>query len=205
MNGNSSKEQSSAIAALALITIFWALPHFAVGASLMLANAKLMRVRTDSQGFGSILALFDQSPNLIGTAFLIQAALAVLTAWGLYHYKTWSVPLLLLLIGAAFLWGIQWLFAANQDLPDRDNFLARAEPDYKLIAFGLAQLAYGVVAFITLIGCGNAFLHPSRSHRRRHRRRDTGESGAWLANEVSTPPQEDTSQKIKRSEPYHRF
>ncbi len=126
MNIKSCKGPSSAMAALALITILWALPHIAVGASLMLAKANLVRVERDShQGFGSILALFDESPNLIGTAFLMQGAFAVLAAWGLFHGKAWSVPLMLLLIGAAFFWGIQWLLLPTRMFLSESTTLAR--------------------------------------------------------------------------------
>jgi hypothetical protein len=191
MSVNSRQQQSTAIAALGFFTILWALPHIAVGAGLIFAKGNLIRVRNDSpQGFGSILALFDQSPYLIGTAFLLQAALAVLAAWGLFHGKAWSVPLMLLLIGAAFIWGVEWLFAANQTISDRATFHDPAESsDYYLIAFGLAQLAYGAMALITIMGFGNSFLHPSRSRRRHNRpHRKSSAPAAPFGGDAPMPP-----------------
>jgi hypothetical protein len=210
MSVNSRQQQSTAIAALGFFTILWALPHIAVGAGLIFAKGNLIRVRNDSpQGFGSILALFDQSPYLIGTAFLLQAALAVLAAWGLFHRKAWSVPLMLLLVGAAFIWGVEWLFAANQAISDRATFHDPSEPsDNYLTAFGLAQLAYGALASITMLGFGQSLLHQSRSSRRRNRsHRNPSAPAAPLASDASMQLElpNDQGQKIKRTEPYHRF
>jgi hypothetical protein len=83
---------------------------------------------------------------VIGVAFLLQGVLGMLAGLGVLWHKPWGRIMTFVVAVLAILWGLASLGFYDQGAI--------------YIAFGAAQLLYGILAFVILIKSGAAFSRP---------------------------------------------
>jgi hypothetical protein len=138
-------KKTVAVTVIGLITLLLGGAYAVLGGQLIWAGASWAG-RADGDPWGQFASLFGIIPALlivVGVAFLLPSLLGLLAGSGALLREQWGRILTLILAGLAMPLGVVWMAAANQNAAD--------------IALGAAQVLYGILAFVILIGNGAEF------------------------------------------------
>jgi fumarate reductase subunit D len=135
-----------AVTVLGLITLLLGGAYAALGGQLILAGASWAG-QSGGDPWGPVATLFGILPALliaVGVAFLPLGLLGLLAGAGVLLRKPWGRILTFILAVLAIQLGLVWVGGGDQDATD--------------IVLGAAQVFYGILAFVILIGNGAAFF-----------------------------------------------
>jgi hypothetical protein len=138
-----------AVTGIGLITVLWGGAHAIMGGMLVFASTTWDKdIPPDDPvgGFAFLLQIVAALATAIGIAFLVQGVLGVAAGWGVVLRKQWARIVTLVLAGLFILWGLLALSAYEQGVSN--------------IAFGGAQVLYGIVALFILIKDRAEFSRP---------------------------------------------
>ncbi len=129
---------SSAVSAIGLLTLLWGAVHAIAGGYVAVMGATAAQGLQDDPagGLGFLLQALFGFVAVVGVAWLLQGALALLAGWGVLSRQGWARILTLILAGLAILWGLLSL-----------SFYAEG---ISYIAVGAAEILYGLLAILIL-------------------------------------------------------
>jgi hypothetical protein len=130
--------RSVAVRVIGLITLLVGVAYAVLGGdALVVGTAAERRLENDpAGGLGFLLQIVAGFVIVIGVAFLLQGLLGMLAGLGVLWYKPWGRVMTFILAVLAILWGL-----ASLSFYDRGVIY---------IAFGGAQILYGILAFAIL-------------------------------------------------------
>lgn len=133
---------------IGLITLLLGGAYAAAGGRLILDGTSWAG-RAEGDPWGPVSTLFGLGPAVlvaIGVAFLPLSLLGLAAGSGALLRQQWGRILTFILAVLAILLGLIWAVGGDREAAD--------------LAFGAAQISYGILAFLVLIGKGAEFIRP---------------------------------------------
>jgi hypothetical protein len=150
--------KSAAVTIVGLITFLWGAAHVVLGGSFIFVGDAIWKdfgPDGDPARAGGLAPLFWMLAGLmivIGGGFLLLGVPGIVAGLGILWHKQWGRVLAMILAVVSIMVGLLSLSACKQD----------GAGNATLIAFGAAEILYGILALVVLIRNRTAFTRRRR-------------------------------------------
>ena len=142
-----------ALTVIGLMTILWGVAHAVLGSCLILSGDTVdnnLRPDDPAGGLAPLLRIMAGLMIMIGVVVLLLGVPGMLAGFGVLWRKQWGRILAFVFAVLVIMVGLLALSAYNRDAAGNATF----------IAFGAAEILYGILALVVLIMNGVAFVRP---------------------------------------------
>jgi len=131
--------KSLAVTVVGLATLLLGVGYTILGCVFIYSGVHAAQTLPDddaTQGWGPFLAFVSGIVALIGVLFVAPGVVGIAAGAGVLYRKSWGRVLTFLIAAVAIVWGVA--------------FVAISDHGGTLIAFGVAQIVYGVAAVVVM-------------------------------------------------------